>query len=180
MGKGLLFKPSYIKNVSFADCKDNKAREQKREQLVSDNAVFLNSVLGLLTDLKNPFLDKRDSENCDNFEKSKRPELQDRIQTLSYIRNNREAWFKDGSYKAKKENVITIFEYLADHEDLFERSAICLKQEPDINLVVREALTKDRFWLNDDQNPARIAWDALSARTEKALNTKEIFQILES
>lgn len=176
--KSGLFKPSYIKHVSFADCKDNKSREQKRKQLVSDNAVFLNSVLGLLTDLKTPFLDERDSKNCENFEKSKRPELQDRIQTLSYIRNNREVWFKDGSYKEKKQNVITIFEYLLDNEEMFERSSICCKQEPDINLAVREALTKENFLLNDAKNPARIAWDALSAKTKSFSELKNLCEKL--
>ncbi|MBR5226627.1 MAG: hypothetical protein IKV69_00975, partial [Clostridia bacterium] len=118
MGKGFfnIAKPSYIKTVSFGVCKDANERELKRKQFISDNAVFLNSALALVTDRDKPFLYEQDLKNFLSYMQSKRPEVQDRIETLSYIRENRNDWFKDGSYKEKKNNIITIFEYLLDNE----------------------------------------------------------------
>ena len=180
MGKGFfnIAKPSYIKTVSFGVCKDANERELKRKQFISDNAVFLNSALALVTDRDKPFLYEQDLKNFLNYMQSKRPEVQDRIQTLSYIRENRNDWFADGSYQEKKNNIITIFEYLLDNEIMFERSAECLNQEPDINLAVKKAITLPSFSLHEETNPAKLAWDKLSQKTQEVFKPQDLYQTL--
>lgn len=180
MGKGFFssLKPLYIKNVSFAGCKNVDEKEFLRKQMISDNAVFLNSALALVTDRDKPFLYEKDLKDFLNYMQNKRPEVQDRIQTLAYIRENRNTWFKDGSYKQKKQNIITIFEYLLDNEIMFERSAECLNQEPDVNLAVKQALSIPNFSMYDAQNPAKIAWDKLSERTQQVFQPQDLYQTL--
>lgn len=180
MGKGFfnVSKPRYIKTVSFVGCKDANEKELKRKQLISDNAIFLNSALALVTDRDRPFLEDEDYTTFLKYMQIKRPEVQDRIATLSYIRENRNAWFADGSYQEKKKGIITIFEYLLDNEIMFERSAECLNQEPDINLAVKKALTEAKFSLHDEANPVKIAWDSLSEKTQKAFKPQDLYQTL--
>lgn len=180
MGKGFFnaSKPKYIKTVSFVACKDANEKELKRKQLISDNAVFLNSALALVTDRDKPFLYEKDLKDFLSYMQSKRPEVQERIETLSFIRENRNAWFADGSYKEKKNNIITIFEYLLDNEIMFERSAECLNQEPDINIAVKKALTVPNFSLHDDANPVKLAWDSLSEKTQKVFKPQDLYQTL--
>ena len=180
MGKGFfnVSKPRYIKTVSFVGCKDANEKELKRKQLISDNAIFLNSALALVTDRDRPFLEDEDYRTFLKYMQIKRPEVQDRIATLSYIRENRNAWFADGSYQEKKKGIITIFEYLLDNEIMFERSAECLNQEPDINLAVKKALTEAKFSLHDEANPVKIAWDSLSEKTQKAFKPQDLYQTL--
>ena len=180
MGRGFFnsTKPKYIKTVSFVGCKDTNEKELKRKQLISDNAVFLNSALALVTDRDRPFLEEEDYKAFLKYMQSKRPEVQDRIATLSYIRENRNAWFADGSYKEKKDSIITIFMYLLDNEIMFERSAECLNQEPDINIAVKKALTESNFSFKDEANPVKLEWDVLSEKTQKVFKPQDLYQTL--
>ena len=77
MGRGFFnsSKPKYIKTVSFVGCKDANEKELKRKQLISDNAVFLNSALALVTDRDRPFLEDEDYKAFLKYMQSKRMEF---------------------------------------------------------------------------------------------------------
>lgn len=177
MGKGFFDSQpeTYTKDVSFAHCKTKLDIERQRIQLFNDNVIFLNCVVALLTDRDQPFLEDEDYYAFLNYVNSTRPEIQDRVNTLKYIRDNRNDWFDDGSVKLKKHNVLSVGDYLRKNSLILERATECLNKNPDVNLAVREALKAQNFDMSNPANPVRKAWDKLYKDTQKLHKPQNLY-----
>lgn len=168
-------KADFTRNVSFANCTSHQEKENYRIQLYNDNVIFLQSALALLTDQERPFLQEHDYHNFWRFINSDRPEIQDRVKTLKFIRDNRDAWFKNGSVNFMKSNVIDLFEYIAQNDILLDRAGECFGVDIDINFAVQKSLLEPNFDFPNPQNPVRKSWDCLAKRLHQINKQKEIF-----
>ena len=177
MGKGFFDDQpeTYTKDVSFAHCKTKLDIERQRIQFFNDNVIFLNCVVALLTDRDHPFLEDEDYYAFLQYINSTRPEIQDKVKTLKYIRDNRDTWFEDNSIKRRRQNVYAVGNYLKKNPLILERATECLKKNPDVNLAVREALKSQNFDMENPLNPVRKAWDKLYKQTQKVHKPQDLY-----
>lgn len=131
-------------------------------QLYNDNVIFLQSALALLTDQECPFLNERDLHNYNRFITSDRPEIQDRVKTLKFIRDNRDAWFKNRTVNFMRASVIDLFIFVRDNDILMDRGALHLGKDIDLNFAVQKAILEPNFDFDNPKNPVRKSWEGMA------------------
>ena len=165
----------FTKPVSFINCESAQEREDYSIQLYNDNVIFLQSALALLTDQERPFLQERDQYNYWRFINSTRPEIQDRVKTLKFICDNRDAWFKNGTVNFMRQNVIDLFVYVRENDILLDRGGEYLHKDIDLNFAVQKSILEPNFDFNNPQNPVRKSWDGLAKDLHKIQKSKDLF-----
>lgn len=166
---------TFTKPVSFAHCQTVEEKENYRIQLYNDNVIFLQSVLALLTDHDRPFLHEADLNKFLRFVNSKRPEIQDRVATLKYIRDNRAAWFANGTAGFMKANMIVLFEYIKNNDILIDRASEYLGQDIDLNFAVQKSILEPNFDFKSPQNPVRKSWDGIIRQLRQIHKPQDLY-----
>lgn len=162
----------YTMPVSF-DYNDDYEKELARIQNINDNAIYLNSVISLLTDKDTPFVKDKELSLFLEYVDSKRPEIQDRAKTLRLIREYRDAWFENGEVDAKRDRINELYRFMLDNKILLERTPVLLNKQVDLNYAVVMALNEPDFHFSDKNNPVRKEWEKLSAQTSKLFESQK-------
>ena len=165
----------FTKPVSFDWCETPEEKANYCTQLYNDNVIFLHSALVLLTEPGESFLQSAYYGKYNRFISSTRPEIQDRVKTLKFIRDNRDAWFKNGTVNFMRANVVDLFIYARDNDILLDSASTYLHKDIDLNFAVQKAILEPNFDFNNPQNPVRKSWDGMAKRLRQIHKPQDLY-----